>query len=123
MADNGKAIELVYKGYDKSSDSLRYGFHPKYNNSKIYRFKRSVEPIIVTIVARSSAKFKRLYKERTSIEKLNGRLDRDFRLENHTIRGLAKMTVVVTMSFLVMVGFALYKLNHGQTSQLASWVV
>ena len=123
MADNGKAIELVYKGYDKSSDSLRYGFHPKYNNSKSYRLKRSVEPIIVTIVARSSAKFKRLYKERTSIERLNGRLDRDFRLENYTIRGLAKMKVVVTMSFLVMVGFALYKLNHGQTSQLASWVV
>ena len=123
MADNGKAIELVYKGYDKSSDSLRYGFHPKYNNSKSYRLKRSVEPIIVTIVARSSAKFKRLYKERTSIERLNGRLDRDFRLENHTIRGLAKMKAVITMSFLVMVGFALYKLNHGQTSQLASWVV
>ncbi|MBF7095482.1 hypothetical protein IYQ92_09795 [Streptococcus sp. HF-1907] len=72
VADNGKAIELVYKGYDKSSDSLRYGFHPKYNNSKSYRLKRSVEPIIVTIVARSSAKFKRLYKERTSIERLNG---------------------------------------------------
>ncbi|WP_229311382.1 transposase [Streptococcus sp. HF-1907] len=123
VADNGKAIELVYKGYDKSSDSLRYGFHPKYNNSKSYRLKRSVEPIIVTIVARSSAKFKRLYKERTSIERLNGRLDRDFRLENYTIRGLAKMKVVVTMSFLVMVGFALYKLNHGQTLHLASWVV
>ena len=123
VTDNGKAIELVYKGYDKSSDSLRYGFHPKYNNSKSYRLKRSVEPIIVTIVARSSAKFKRLYKERTSIERLNGRLDRDFCLENHTIRGLAKMKVVVTMSFLVMVGFALYKLNHGQTSHLASWVV
>ena len=36
---------------------------------------------------------------------------------------LAKMKVVITMSFLVMVGFALYKLNHGQTSQLASWGV
>ena len=67
VADNGKAIELVYKGYDKSSDSLRYGFHP--------------------------------------------------------IGALAKMKVVITMSFLVMVGFALYKLNHGQTSQLASWGV
>lgn len=120
--EHGKAIELIYKGYDNSCDSLRYGFHPKYQNSKIYRLKRSVEPIIFNIIARSSAKFKKLYKERTSIERLNGRLDRDFRLENHTIRGLAKMKVVVAMNFLVMVGFALYKLNHGQTSHLASWV-
>ncbi|MBF7094027.1 DDE transposase, partial [Streptococcus sp. HF-1907] len=97
--------------------------HPKYNNSKSYRLKRSVEPIIVTIVARSSAKFKRLYKERTSIEKLNGDWIGIFVWKITPLGALAKMKVVVTMSFLVMVGFALYKLNHGQMSQLASWVV
>lgn len=120
--ENGKAIELIYKGYDKSSSSLRYSFHPKYNNTKIYRLKHSVEPIIFNIVARSSEKFKRLYKEHTSIERLNGRLNRDFRLENHTIRGLAKMRVGVALSFLVMVGFALHKINHGERAHLAGWV-
>ena len=34
-------IELVYKGYDQSTDSLRYGFHPKYNNNQIFRINRS----------------------------------------------------------------------------------
>lgn len=26
----GEAIDLLYKGYDKSRDSSRYGFHPEY---------------------------------------------------------------------------------------------
>ena len=34
-------IELVYKGYDQSIDSLRYGFHPKYNDNRIFRINRS----------------------------------------------------------------------------------
>ena len=34
-------IELIYIGYDQSSDSLRYGFYPKYNNNRIFRIKRS----------------------------------------------------------------------------------
>jgi len=34
-------IELVYKGYDQSTDSLRYGFHPKYINNQIFRVNRS----------------------------------------------------------------------------------
>ncbi|MGU8000417.1 transposase, partial [Streptococcus suis] len=44
--DRGQAIQLVYKGYDSSSDSLRYGFHPKYQDKRIFRLKRCVEPII-----------------------------------------------------------------------------
>ena len=34
-------IELIYKGYDQSTDSLRYGFHPKYNDNRIFRINRS----------------------------------------------------------------------------------
>ena len=30
-------IPLVYKDYDLSSDSLRYRFHPKYNENRIFR--------------------------------------------------------------------------------------
>lgn len=52
-------------------------------------------------VARSSHKFKQLYKKRSSVERVNGRLEWDFRLEDHTIRGLGKMTSAVGMSFLI----------------------
>lgn len=120
--DRGKQIKLLYKGYDKSKDSLRFGFHPSQKNPKIYRLKRSVEPIIFNRVARSSAKFKQLYKKRSSVERVNGRLDRDFRLEVHTIRGLKKMKLVLALDFLMMLGFALYKLKQNQTQHLASWV-
>ncbi|OLN82156.1 transposase [Streptococcus sp. 'caviae'] len=121
--DSGQAIQLRYKGYDSSSDSLRYGFHPKYQDSRIFRLKRCVEPIIFNRVARDSKKFKRLYKKRTAVERVNGRLDRDFRFETHTIRGLTKMSLAVAMSFLVMIGFALGKVKTGQKTHLASWVV
>ncbi|MHC5879109.1 transposase, partial [Streptococcus pyogenes] len=67
--------------------------------------------------------FKRQYKKRTSVERVNGRLDRDFRFENHTIRGLKKMRLAISMSFLVMIGFALAKLKTGNQAHLASWVV
>lgn len=118
--DNGKTIELIYKGDDKSSDSIRFGFHLSHNNPKIFRLKRRVEPIIFSQVARSSEKFKRLYKKRTSVERVNGRLDRDFGLEDHTIRGLAKFRLTIAMDFMVMLCFALSKLKQGIKEHLAS---
>lgn len=121
--EKGKAEKLIYKGYDKSCDSLRYGFHPGQDDDRIFRLKRRVDPIIFNKVARDSEKFKKLYKKRTAVERVNGRLDRDFRLETHTIRGLKKMNVAVSMSFLVMIGFALSKLKVGQREHLGSWVV
>ena len=37
ITDSGKEIELLYKGYDKSRVSLRYGFHSKYEDKRIFR--------------------------------------------------------------------------------------
>lgn len=34
--DNGEKTELTYKGYDKSTDSLRYGFKPQKHDKKIF---------------------------------------------------------------------------------------
>lgn len=53
-------IELVYKGYIQSTDSLRYGFHPKYNN-QIFRINRSEDIRIFPKVSQQSHKFERLY--------------------------------------------------------------
>ncbi|MDQ8759235.1 hypothetical protein [Streptococcus ruminantium] len=120
--DQGEAVQPLYKGYDKSCDRLRYGFHPKDQEDWIFRLKRSVDPIIFNQVARDSKKFKCLYKKRTTVERVNGRLDRDFRLEVHTICGLKKMRLTIAMCFLVMIGFALVKCQAGDRTRLASWV-
>lgn len=80
--DYQKEIPLIYEGYDRSTDSLRYKFHPKYKKQQIFRVKRSKDRRIFPKVARTSYKYKRLYKQRTAVERINGRLDRDFLFEN-----------------------------------------
>lgn len=56
---------------------------------------------------RESKKFKRLYKRRTSVERINSRLKEHLCLDQQHVRGLAKTTVSVGLSLLVMVGGAL----------------
>lgn len=90
VPEKGKPIEMQYRGYDKSRECQRYGFHPRYHDKRIFRIPLKTDPRIFTKVARNSKKWKRLYKKRTSIERINRRVDRDFQFEKHTIRGLEK---------------------------------
>ena len=55
---------------------------------------------------RESKKFKRLYKRRTSVERVNSRLKEHLCLDGQHVRGLAKTTVNVSLSLLVMAGGA-----------------
>ena len=77
------------------------------------------DPRIFTKVARNSKKWKRLYKKRTSIERVNGRIDRDFQFEKHTIRGLEKMKMFLTVTFIIQLASAKAKIESGTTSGLA----
>ena len=52
-------------------------------------------------MARNSKKWKRLYDMRSGIERMNGRIDRDYKFEKHTIRGLEKMEMFLTVTFIV----------------------
>lgn len=121
IADSGEEIELVYRGYDKSRDSQRYGFHPKYHDKRIFRIPLKTDPRIFTKVARNSKKWKRLYKKRTSIERVNGRIDRDFQFEKHTIRGLKKMKMFLTVTFIIQLTLAKTKIESGITNGLAMY--
>jgi transposase len=56
---------------------------------------------------RESKKFARLYKRRTSVERVNSRLKEHLCLDQQHVRGLEKTTVSVGLSLLVMVGGAL----------------
>ena len=121
ITDSGKEIELLYKGYDKSRVSLRYGFHSKYEDKRIFRIPLKTDPRIFTKVARNSKKWKRLYKKRTSIERVNGRIDRDFQFEKHTIRGLKKMNMFLTVTFIIQLTLAKAKIGSGITKGLAMY--
>lgn len=76
---------MKYEGYDKKRKSLRYSY-----KGTVHRIKIADDPRVFNEVARNSKKFKRLYNERTSVERYNGRIDRDYGMEKHSIRGLKK---------------------------------
>ena len=61
-----------------------------------------------------------LYKGRTVVERLNGRIDRDFMFEDHCIRGLKKMRLMVSLTLLIMNSMALGKIRRGVTTHLAA---
>lgn len=120
--DEGKEIKLRYLGYDKSSNSLRYGFYPQYNDNRVFRISCDTDKRIFVTVARDSKKWERIYKKRTSVERVNGRIDRDYQFEDHTIRGLDKMELYLTVSFIAMLAMAKSKIEENNTEHLAAFI-
>lgn len=104
IVDLGEYEKMKYLGYDKENNCLRYTRERK--GKKIYRISLSTDYRIFTPIARDSKKFKKKYKMRTEIERLNGRIDRDYMFNDHFIRGKEKMDLMLTLSFIVMLTMA-----------------
>ena len=104
-----KQHKMKYEGYDKQKKCLRYS-----HEGKIYKIYISYDERVFLPIARDSDKFKRVYKGRTAVERLNGRLDRDYMFEEHCIRGLKKMALMVGLSMIIMNGMAVGKLKNGK---------
>ena len=96
--------KMKYLGYDKENNSLRYTRESK--GKKIYRIPLSTDYRIFVPIARDSKKFKTKYKMRTEVERLNGRIDRDYMFNDHFIRGQKKMDLMLTLTFVVMLTIA-----------------
>ena len=99
--DNGELIPMKYLGYDKIKNTLRY----QYRNN-VYSIDISYDERVFTPIARDSKKWKRIYNKRTALERINGRLDRDFNLENNKVRGLKKATVIIDLMMIGMLAMA-----------------
>lgn len=96
--------KMKYLGYDKENNALRY---TRYNTGKkIYRIPLETDYRIFTPIARDSKKFKKKYRMRTEIERLNGRIDRDYMFNDHFIRGQQKMELMLNLTFIVMLTIA-----------------
>lgn len=67
-----------------------------------------------TPVARSTYKWKRLYKARTSVERVNSRIDNIYGFEKHFIRGLKKMRFRCSISLLVMLALAIGRIKQNR---------
>lgn len=104
IVDINKYEKMKYLGYDKINNALRY---TRCNTGKrIYRIPLETDVRIFVPIARDSKKFKKIYKKRTEVERLNGRIDRDYMFNDHFIRGQEKMDLMLTLSFIVMLTLA-----------------
>ncbi len=86
------------------------------------RIPLSEERRIFTPVARSTYKWKKLHNGRTALERINSRVDKMFGFENHTIRGLKKMSFRVTFAFILMLSFAVGKAEEHKESELRQFL-
>lgn len=99
--DNGELTPMKYLGYDKIKNKLRYE-----HKGKVYGIELSTDYRIFTPIARDSKKWERIYNKRTSLERINGRFDRDFNLENNRVRGLKKAQVMIDIMMIGMLSMA-----------------
>lgn len=104
IVDLNNYEKMKYLGYDKENNCLRYTRESK--GKKIYRIPLSTDYRIFVPIARDSKKFKTKYKMRTEVERLNGRIDRDYMFNDHFIRGQKKMDLMLTLTFVVMLTIA-----------------
>ena len=99
--EKGEFEKLKYLGYDKIKNTLRYS-----DGDKVISIEISYDKRIFTMIARDSKKWERQYNKRTALERINGRFDRDFNLENNKVRGLKKATVMIDIMMIGMLAMA-----------------
>ena len=86
------------------------------------RIKLEENRRIFTPIDRASYKWKREYNKRTSVERVNSRLDESFGFEKHYIRGKAKMKVRCGIALCVMLAMAVGRIKENQADKMRSLV-
>ena len=77
---------------------------------------------IFTPTPYDSPTWNRLYNRRSSLERINSRIDNDFGFEDHYIRGKAKMQTRIGLALAVMMAMALGHVRAGRIKQMRSLV-
>jgi len=124
---------MAFGGFEESRNTLKYrcpakhyGFECKGKDrcwiSDNIRIDINSNPRIFTPLARSSYKWKTIYKKRSSVERVNGRIDESFCFEKHFIRGIKKMKLRCSLALIVMLGMAYGRVKEKQPDKLRSLV-
>ncbi len=132
--ETGEIRPLSFTGFEESRNTLKYtcpalayGIDCK-GASQCSIYKKSVRiPLeedrrVFTPVARSSFKWNTLYDKRTSIERVNSRIDVSFGFERHYIRGLKKMELRCGLALGVMLAIAVGRLRQEHPELMRSLV-
>lgn len=129
----GQTKDMVYKGFEKKRETHKYQCPAKAYGIECMgkdqclvkdavRIPRKQDLRIFTPVARSTLKWKKLYNMRSSIERINSRIDVSFGFENHYIRGLQKMKVKMGIALIVMLSMAVGRIRQNQGALMRSLV-
>ena len=130
----GERHRMAYGGFEADRASLKYrcpaaqyGFAcPNEGKCAVkgaVRIALAEERRVFTPLARSRARWRRVYRQRTAVERVNGRLDTLFGFERHTIRGLAKMRLRVGLALVVMLAMALGRIKEKEPEKMRSLVL
>lgn len=133
---SNERYEMAFSGFEKDRDTLKYkcpsaaygmkcrGYAQcsEGTKGKIVRIPLDADRRIFVPIARSSYKWQRIYDGRTSVERVNSRIDMSFGFENHFIRGKAKMTLRVGLALAVMLSMALARIKRDQAEDMRSLI-
>jgi len=130
---------MAYTGFEADRETLKYrcpaaayglqchnkeicgkGIYSEYG--RVVRIPLEKDRRLFTPIARSSYAFERIYKGRTSVERVNSRIDNVLGFEYHFIRGMAKMKLRMGLALVVMLAMAVGRIKKNQKEKLRSFV-
>ena len=131
-----RLTKMAYSGLEKGRNTLKYrcpaamyGYKcteqsncSRSSYGRVVRIPLDNERRQFVPLPRDTAKWKRLYKRRTAIERVFSRLDVSYGFEHHYVRGMKKMMLKTTMASVVMLSMALGSLRCGQHYRMRSLV-
>jgi hypothetical protein len=129
----GHRKRMAYGGFEADRGSLKYRCPAEHYGCKCHwhgqcavkgavRIKLAQDRRVFTPLARSSYKWRDLYKKRTAVERVNSRLDVSYGFERHFIRGLAKMKVRMGLALVIMLTMAVGRIKEKQREDMCSLV-
>lgn len=131
--DSGQSRQMLNGGFEVDRGSLKKRCPAEHFNivcegkekcsvNKAIRIPIKEERRVFTPLPRDSYKWGDIYKKRTSVERVNGRLDVSFGFENHFIRGQKKMKMRMGLALCVMLAMAVGRIKEKQKEKMRSLV-
>lgn len=131
--ETGGRREMPSGGFEEDRDTLKklcpakqYGLECKHIDKcpvkQGIRIKLDTDRRIFTPIDRASYKWERNYDKRTSVERVNSRIDESFGFEKHYIRGQKKMELRCGIALCVMLAMAVGRINEKQQDKMRSLV-
>ena len=135
-----KIRRMAPMGYEKKRGTLKFrcpaaaygldcigqkacmqNYKGKSSFGRVVRVPIKIDERVFTPVLRDSAKWERIYKGRTAVERFNGRIKNILNLDSRNFRNLPNIELKAAISILAMVGMFLARLKYQDMEHLRSF--